>query len=577
MRTKIKDKVYYDENYRVVLHDAEIRLKNRCLETAQAKYGNPLPDFVKSRLDIELEAIITNHHSSAYLTVAMIADQSRLLGYPVTTRGTIGSSFVAYLLGISHVNPLPAHYYCPLCQSLELVDVDYQVMGFDLPDKVCPECGTILAADGCNIEPEILMGIDLEKEPDFTLNLASEVRPKLIRFIKDMFGQENVFRAGVKAVLENGDIRRNVHPGGIFIVPKGTDITTVTDLRAEIPDDDFQLLVTDTDYHELDGSVLKKIDLLVLPELSMIKILEERTGVPASSIRKNDEEVITFFRQVGSSFLPGRQGNGQVLNKTTDLAIKESNPGCFSDLVRIAAMLHGTGTWYHNGEELVRRGKSLRECIATRDDFFQKLLTAGATKTEAFTMMDTVRKGKRLNDIMRLTMELADIPEYYIQSAEKVSYLYPKAQVAEYMMVYMKLGFYRLHFPDEYWKAMEEALKTIPKDPVGYVTKAAPAEERSDCVNERIFLEKYREAQSNGKEPFSFSRFCAMYPDVVAEMHQIEEQYKDEDEEFRARKKFLCKSHYAYMYYVKFAEAMTIAGFVRMLKEGKDGNDQEGV
>ena len=451
--------------YRVINPEADEKLRKRCMDAAESKYGNPLPDSVHKRLEREMAAIETGDHASQYLIGAMLAEQSMSEGYPVATRGTVGSALVSHLCGITAVNPLPAHYWCPNCHHFELYDVqDYKIMGYDLPDKTCPECGKILNAEGADIEPEVLMGIKLEREPDIILNVAAEVRPKLVSFLKDTFGEDCVFRAGVKAVLEDGNIRRNTHPGGVFIIPTGTDIRKITDISGEIPEDDFGLPVTERDYHEIDGT-LKKYDILTLPELSMLAELERHTGVSAAQVKTNDKAILNVFWQVGRSFLPGHNELWTAGESLQNAVIRKLKPGHFSDLVRIMAMMHGVQVWRDNAELLLRSGHELRDCISTRDDVMQKLLAVSIDRARAYEIMNNVRKGRGLTKEMECDLALAGIPDWFIESCNKIVYLYPKAHVTDYTLLYWKLAYYRLHFPEEYEKvvaATREKTGTVP-------------------------------------------------------------------------------------------------------------------
>lgn len=442
--------------YRVEIPNADEMLSEHCKKAAEAKYGAPLPKTVSQRLEKELHAIHANHYASHYLIGAMIADRSMAEGYPVSARGMLGSSLVAHLCGISAVNPLPTHYWCPKCHHFELSEDgfgDYRVMGYDLPDRECPNCKTMLNAEGANVEPEILMGIKLDREPEIMLNVAPEIRPVLIDFIKETFGESNVYRAGVKRVREDGSIKRDVHPGGIFIVPEGVDIHEITAIRQDIPDDDFHMRVTEEDFGKLDG-VLKKFDILTLTEMGMLKSLEEKTGFCSVQIRMNRDDVLNVFLQEGFSFLPGQYKCGPF----ADMAVFLAQPNCFSDLVRLTAMMHGAGTWNHNGENLIRSGKKLRDCIACRDDIMQELLAAGMERERAYEIMNHVRKGKGINEEMTQDMHLAGLPDWYIDSCSKVAYLYPKAHAVEYMLNYWKLAYYYLYFPDEYQEVLSDAV-----------------------------------------------------------------------------------------------------------------------
>ncbi len=446
--------------HRVTLMNADTQLKQLCLEAAEGKYGSPLPDLVHERLEKELGAIKASGHASQYLIGAMIVEYSLQNGYPVITRGLTGSAFVSNLCKISKVNPLPAHYWCPKCHHFEIVEGGYEngrLMGYDLPDKTCSKCGTDLNGDGADIEPEISMGINLDREPDINLNVAAEIRPELIAFIKKNFGEECVFRAGVKGVNKDGSIKKGVHPGGLFIVPDGVDIRKITGIREPIPEDDLRLPVTESDYHEI-AHVLKKYDLFAFKELSMLAKLERETGFSAKNIKTNDKAVLYVFQKEGLSFLPRRTMRRSDERNLQDDVIRELEPKCFSDLVRIFSMMHGVDIWKDNAECLISSGISLRDCISTRDDVMQELLRNGINREKAYQIMDSVCKGKGITNEMEQDMFCADIPDWYIESCSFIDYLFPKAHAVEYMLLYWKLAFYRLHFPDEY-KEVRQSLR----------------------------------------------------------------------------------------------------------------------
>lgn len=432
---------------RVMFQDADDKLRERCLKRATDIYGFPLPYTVSSRLSCELNAINANNHSSQYLIGAMIADETSKKGATISTRGTISSAFVSYLCGISKVNPLPAHRYCTKCHYFETLKLEKGVMSYDLHDETCPHCGSTLNTDGLDIYPEINMGIKLDREPDIILNVPSEIRPNLIIFLKECFGENSLFRAGVKALCKDGSIRKNVHPGGIFILPEGEDITNYTTLRDEIPDDDFHMPVTETDYHDLYDKI-KKYDLLTIPELSMLRVLETVTGYDSSYIKMNDNEVLEVFLREGFDYPIER--NNKIAQEIQHTALKKINPRSFSDLVSISGLMRGVGTWENNGEVLIQEGKALYELITCRDDIMKYLINVGFDRKNAFDIMNRVRKGIKLTDEQENDMKDAGVPEWYIESCNKIKYLFPKSHIGEYTLLYWKLAYYRLHYPDIY-------------------------------------------------------------------------------------------------------------------------------
>ena len=437
------------QKYRVIIPEADEKLRKLCIDAAEDKYGVPLPTAVHERLERELSAIKDAGHASVYLIGTFLAKKSISEGYPVTTRGAVGSSFAAYLSGITTVNPLQPHYFCPKCKHFEIHVSDYKIMGYDLSDMICPKCGNVMNSEGANIEPEVLMGLNLDYEPDIILNIAAEARPILVSFLKDTFGEDCVLRAGIKT-FKNGSAKRNVHPGGVFIIPQNMDITKITEIREEIPEDDFGLPVTERDYHWIDG-MLKKYDLLAIPELSLLAELELRTGVSSDEIRMNDKAILEMLTREGFSFLPGRKTKSG--ENFEDEVIRRLHPRCFSDYVRISAMMHGVQVWNNNAVLLLRNGHEVSDCISTRDDVYQKLLAVGVDRLRAWEIMNHVRKGLGLTKEMKKDMRLSGIPDWFIESCEKIRYLFPKSHAAEYGLLYFRLAYYKLYFPVEYEEA----------------------------------------------------------------------------------------------------------------------------
>ena len=443
-----------NKKYRVELPDADAVLRERCEHAAEDIYGTPLPEPVNSRLKEELSAIEANHYASDYLTAAMITDASKKEGYPANTRGMLGSSLTAFLCGVTAVNPLPAHYCCPKCHHFELADEEagnFRGMGYDLPERVCPVCGIELNADGADVRPEVLMGIDMNREPGIAINVAAQIRPKIAEYIKTTFGKDRVFRAGVKAEREDGSIKRGIHPGGIFIIPEGCDIADITPLRDSI-DEEFQMPVTETDYHDLDDK-LKKYDLLTLPGLDMLHALTESTGVSSDQIKTSDQGVLETLIQGGFASLSRKGAEG--INDFEKTVIQSVKPRSFADLVKVSGLLHGAETWLGNGEELTKDGIPLQDLIAFRDDVMQYLLKKGFGRRRAFEIMESVRKGRGVTDEMALEMTAAGVPNWYIESCRKVEYLFPKAHAAEYMLMYWKIAYFKRYYTEEYRMARE--------------------------------------------------------------------------------------------------------------------------
>ncbi len=443
-----------NRKYRAILPNADTELRQRCMQAAENIYGDPLPEPVSTRLNEELSAIEAHQYATHYLIAAMIAETSKKEGYPVTTRGMIASALTAFLCGVTAVNPLPVHHWCPRCHNFELVGEEegkHRMMGYGLPRKACPVCGSMMKSDGANIRPEPLMGLNLDQEPSICINVAAPIRPKLTALLKAAFGAGCVFRAGVKSEQSDGSIRYGIHPGGIFIVPSGTDMESITPVR-EVMDEEFQLPVTDRDYHELYGTLMK-YDLLTLADLDMLHALEESTGMPADQISTDDPEILEEIIRDGYTFIATKGRDG--ISSFEQEVFQEAKPRDFTDLVRVSAMLHDVGAWFRNGDSLIRAGIPLQKLIAFRDDILQDLLAKGISRQRAFEIMNSVRKGKGVSEEMAGEMTAAGIPDWYIESCRKMEYLFPKAHAVEYALMHWKLAYYRCYYTDDFRKALE--------------------------------------------------------------------------------------------------------------------------
>ena len=373
----------------ISLLNSGTKLRVYCVKAAEKKYGIPLPDIIQERLEKELSAINRNHYSHQYMIGAMIAEKSHEEGYPVLAGGTTGSAFVSYLCGMTRVNPLPPHYWCSRCHHFELIRMEShnsRIMGYDLPDKRCPKCETLLNGEGADIQPEIQMGKHLDGKQYFCLFAAEEIHPILTRFTEKSFGVEFGIR--------------------------------------------------------------------VLPELSMLVSLEKAAGVTLSQIKTNDRSVLGVFLQEGFSFLPGDPFDWKEYD--CENAVFEANPQYFSELSRLWAMMNGIGSWRNNGASLLRNGKSIRDCISTRDDIMQELLKAGMDREKSFLVANHVRKGKPVTQEMKHAMSSAGIPDWYIESCEKMYYLNPRSLAVDKMLLYWELAYYRCCFPDAYLRILSE-------------------------------------------------------------------------------------------------------------------------
>ena len=423
------------------------KLLERCRETAVSMYGNTLPKEVNERLNMEMDVIVKNGWADNYLIAICLSDKSHSMGYQVSLRGTAGASFVSFLCGISSVNPLLPHYACPQCHHFEMSEGsgDFRVTGLDLPAKACPHCGTMMRREGSNIGPEIVMGINMIREPEFALNVAPRIRKELVHELKTQYSEYYLLRAGISRKDENRCIRLGAHPGGVYIVPQDMDISTITPLRECDRDDEFQLPITVRDYNDLHG-ILKKIDILTLPELDMLHDLEEKTGYRQVDINLSDKKIIEFVCQEGVNTL---LGNAELIGEMKK-AIQCSLPKCFSDIARLLGLLHGVGTWRNNAERMIEEGIALHDLICFRDDVYQYLMNRGIEKSYAWNIMRSVMFGKGISTDNVKTMLEAGASEWYIESCRKIRYLYPKSQMVEYAAMLCRLAYYRMCFPSTF-------------------------------------------------------------------------------------------------------------------------------
>lgn len=434
--------------YDYLMPDADNALRERCIGAAHAVYGNVLPTVVKERLFLELNAIETGHFASRYLIAAEISDQSKRMGYPVTTRGTLGSAFVSRLCGFSAVNPLPAHYLCVKCRHFEMADAcaDERKHGFDLPKKICPHCGAEMRSDGAGILPEILMGKSFSREPAVILNCAPRIRKHLVDHLMNHL-DARVIRAGVARRGADGELKKGVHPGGIYIVPKEADISMITAVRESDPDDAFRLPIAVRDYSELQN-VLTRYDLLPLPALEWLGDPEQSAGRKTADIPMNDNTLLEACYRFESDVLLSNPKTRAWAKTAAALA----KPRCFSDVVALYGLLYGEGTWNNNAEELLRKGIPLCDVIAYRDDVLQCLERYGADRESSLRIMNRIKDGKGLTEADEQRMRRLGIPAWFTDSCKKIGYLFPRSQGVEYAIMNLKLAYCKLNCPDMYDK-----------------------------------------------------------------------------------------------------------------------------
>lgn len=456
---------------------------------AHMLYGEELPLIVKERIEVELTSIIKHGYSVLYIIAQKLVKKSNEDGYQVGSRGSVGSSLVATMCGITEVNPLPPHYNCPSCHHTEFIDVKESGIfsGTDLPAKKCPKCGHEFKRYGDDIPFEVFLGFDGDKEPDIDLNFAGEYQSIAHKYTEELFGEGYVFRAGtigtvaektaygyVKSyyterdiVKSNAEIDRIVgniigvkrttgqHAGGVMIVPKNKEIYDFTPIQYPAEDSKAGVITTHYDYESISGKILK-LDILGHDVPTMIKMIESMTDTNFLEVPLNDEKVISIFSSSKELNLKkeifdievGTLGVPEFGTKFVRKMLKSTTPTTFAELVRISGLSHGTNVWTGNAEELVASGDAtLKEVISTREDIMSNLLHAGAEKKFAFNIMEKVRKGKGITEEEEKHIREFKLPKWYVDSCNKISYMFPKAHAVAYVTMSVRLAYYKVYYP----------------------------------------------------------------------------------------------------------------------------------
>lgn len=481
-----------------VLPNSEENLRTICYEKAHSMYGDPLPKPVEDRLEHELKSIINNGFAVMYIIAQKLVWKSNEDGYLVGSRGSVGSSFVATMAGITEVNPLAPHYYCSKCHYSDFDSEEVKKFGgssgCDMPDRDCPVCGEPLMKDGHDIPFETFLGFYGDKEPDIDLNFSGEYQSKAHEYTEVLFGEGHTFRAGTIGTLadktafgyvknyfeERGIHKRNVeidrivqgcvgvrrttgqHPGGIVVLPHGENIYSFTPVQRPANDMTTKTITTHFDYHSIDHNLLK-LDILGHDDPTMIRMLEDLTGVDAKKIRLDDQKVLSLFHDTSALGITPKDIDGCELGCLgipefgTDFVmqmVKDTKPKSFSDLVRISGLSHGTDVWLNNAQTLIQSGKcTLTTAICTRDDIMIYLIAKGVEPGLAFKIMESVRKGKGLTSDMEAAMAAADVPDWYIWSCKQIKYMFPKAHAAAYVMMAFRIAFFKVYYPLAYYAA----------------------------------------------------------------------------------------------------------------------------
>ena len=480
------------ENYPPHIDGCEDDLRNMCYEKAKRIYGDPLPEPVQARLDRELGSIIGNGYAVMYIIAQKLVTKSLADGYLVGSRGSVGSSLAAFMSDITEVNSLAPHYLCPDDKYLEWHE-DYSC-GVDLPDKICPKCGKPLTKQGFNIPFETFLGFEGDKVPDIDLNFAGEYQSRIHWYTGEIFGHDHVFRAGtIGTVAEKtafGYVKKNMeergiecsraeenrlaagctgvrrtsgqHPGGVVVVPKEIEIYDVCPIQHPADDPDSDIITTHFEYHSIDANLLK-LDELGHDDPTIIKHLENLTGVNAQEIPLDDPETMSLFHSCKALKYKGENPDTDPIlgcvavpefgTKFVRGMVKETHPSTFAELVSISGLSHGTDVWLGNAAELVRKGIPLSGCICCRDDIMNYLILQGVKPKLSFKTMESVRKGKGLTEEMEAAMNEQHVPEWYIDSCKKIKYMFPKAHAVAYVMMAFRIAWFKVHRPLAFYSA----------------------------------------------------------------------------------------------------------------------------
>ncbi len=491
-------RVVHDQLYTPAIAGADEKLSSQCYATAKKMYGDPLPDIVASRLDRELNSIIKHGFGVIYYIASRLVRKSNEDGYLVGSRGSVGSSLVATLSGITEVNPLPPHYRCPRCGYSEFVDEKLYPDGFDLEPKLCPVCHEPLIGDGHNIPFETFLGFDGDKVPDIDLNFSGDYQWRAHDYTKVLFGEDKVYRAGTINTVANktaygfargygellgidqsirsaqleylaqgcSGVKRTTgqHPGGIIVIPKDMDVYDFTPVQYPADDTESLWKTTHFDFHAIHDNVLK-LDILGHVDPTVIRMLQDMTGVDPKTIPNNDPKVLSLFNSCEAmgidlgylSCQTGALGLPEFGTPFVRSMLEQTHPQTFHDLLIISGLSHGTNVWVDNADLLIRSGTcSLQEVIGCRDDIMIYLLQHGLEPLEAFKIMEFVRKGNASRDKegwQQWVKVLEDhhIASWYIDSCAKIQYMFPKAHATAYVLSAVRVAWWKLYYPLEYY------------------------------------------------------------------------------------------------------------------------------
>lgn len=520
-----------DNLYSPTIPGADDTIREMSYQRAHQWYGKNLPSVVQARLDQELTPIIGHGFSVLYLIAHKLVKKSNVDGYLVGSRGSVGSSFVATMTDITEVNPLPPHWRCPKCQYSKFITDGSYSSGFDLPDKDCPICGEPLIKDGHDIPFAVFLGFDGDKVPDIDLNFSGVYQPTAHKYTEHLFGRDNVYRAGTIATVADktaygyakkfyegkNESKRapfiqhvmkgcvgtkrttGQHPAGIMVVPRNMDVHFFTPIQRPADKTDIDTVTTHFDYHSI-SSRLVKLDILGHDDPTVIKMLEDLTHRDPKTIPFDDPATLSLFHstealgvtpeELGAT--SGTFGIPEFRTSFTRQMIDDTHPSCFSDLVRISGFSHGTNVWLDNAQTLIRGGIcTLHDAISARDDIMMYLIHKGIDPLLSFKTMESVRKGKGIKPDVVEKLKAGGVPDWYIDSCQKIKYLFPRAHATAYVMMAYRIAYCKVHYP----LAFYAAYFSIRADAFDVNVVAAGKEAVQKTIKELEALEKLDDKQ----------------------------------------------------------------------------------
>ena len=535
-----------DGTFPPIIEGSEEELKSITYKRAHEVYGDELPDIVKKRLDRELNSIIKNGYAVMYIIAQKLVWKSNEDGYLVGSRGSVGSSFAATMSGITEVNPLVPHYVCPNCKFSEFFEDGTIASGSDMPDKDCPKCNTKLIKDGQDIPFEVFLGFEGDKEPDIDLNFAGEYQSIAHKYTEELFGEGYVFRAGtigtiadktaygfVKKYFEQKETNVNPaeinrllrgltgikrssgqHPGGVMIVPSYKDIYDFTPIQYPANDKKSGVITTHFDYNAISGRILK-LDILGHDVPTIMRMLEDITGIDPTSIALDEAKTMKIFTSLEPLGITkedincpvGTLGIPEFGTKFVRQMLVDTQPSTFSELVRISGLSHGTDVWINNAQELVKNNIApLSKVISTREDIMLYLINAGLDSQKAFWIMEKVRKGKGLTEEDEASMKQLSLPDWYIDSCNKIKYMFPKAHAVAYVMMSFRIAYFKVYYPQAFYATY-------------FTIKAADFDGQLILSGKENIKEKILEIESNGNMVTAKEKNLQVVLEVALEMY----------------------------------------------------------